>query len=111
VELALLLPLLALVTFAVVQIGLLARDRVALTHVARAAARAAVLDPNPAPVRSAAVEASSLDARRLTVTVRRRSGDRVVVVVAYRAPTDVPLVGALVGDVTFTERLVGRVEQ
>jgi hypothetical protein len=70
-----------------------------------------VLNPSPSAVRSAAVEASSLDAHRLTVAVRRGPGDRVAVVVAYRAPTDVPLIGSLVGDVTFTERLVGQVEQ
>jgi acetyl-CoA acetyltransferase len=84
---------------------------VALTHVARVAARAAVLDPRPGSVRSAAVAASSLDARRLAVTVRRGSAGRVTVVVAYRSPTDVPLIGPLLGDVTFTERLVGQVEQ
>jgi hypothetical protein len=34
----------------------------------------------------------------------------VTVVVTYRSPTDVPLVGALVGDVTMHERFVGRSE-
>jgi Flp pilus assembly protein TadG len=109
VELALLLPLLALITLAVVQVGLVARDRVALTHVARAAARAAVIDPSPVAARAAALDASSLDGRRLRVAVRRR-GDEVEVVVTYRSPTDVPLAGRLIGDVTFTERLVGRAE-
>ena len=109
VELALLLPLLALVTLAVVQVGLVARDRVALTHVAREAARAAVVDPSPGRVRAAAVRASSLDPRRLRVVVR---GDvDVTVEVTYRSPTDVPLIGRLVGDVTFTERFSGRAER
>jgi Flp pilus assembly protein TadG len=108
VELALLLPLLAAVTLAVVQVGAVARDRVALTHVAREAAREAVVDPSAARVRAAAVAASSLDPSRLRVVVH--PGDLVEVVVTYRSPTSVPLVGALVGDVTFTERLVGRAE-
>ena len=109
VELALLLPLLALVTLAVVQVGVVARDRVALTHVAREAARAAVVDPSPAEVRAAAVEASSLDPARLRVVVR---GDHeVTVVVTYRSATEVPLIGRLVDDVTFTERFVGRAEE
>ena len=109
VELALLLPLLALVTLAVVQVGLVARDRVALTHIAREAARAAVIDPSVANVRAAAARASSLETGRLRVSVR--DGDDVTVTVTYRSPTDVPLIGALVGDVTFTERFVGRTER
>jgi len=108
VELALLLPLLALVTLAVVQVGAVARDRVALTHVAREAARAAVVDPSPAAVRAAAVRASSLDPARLRVVLR--GGDEVTVVVTYRSATDVPLIGRLVGDVTFTEKFVGHAE-
>ena len=108
VELALLLPLLALVTLAVVQVGLVARDQVALTHVAREAARAAVVDPSSASVRAAAERASSLEPGRLRVVVR---GDvDVTVVVTYRSPTEVPLVGRLVGDVTLTERFSGRRE-
>jgi hypothetical protein len=59
-------------------------------------------------VRRAATAASSLDPARLSVVVH--PGEAVEVIVTYRSPTSVPLVGALVGDVTFTERLVGRAE-
>ena len=45
VEVALLLPLLALLLLAVVQVGLVVRDQVLVTHAAREAARAAAVDP------------------------------------------------------------------
>ncbi len=109
VELALLLPLLALLTMGIVQIGLLAHDRIALTHAAREAVRAAVVDPDAGSVRDAADRASALDPSRLTVDVID-DGDDVEVTVTYLAPTDVPVVGAVVGDVTMRERFVGRVE-
>ncbi len=108
-ELALLLPLLVTITLLVVQIGLIARDRVAVAHAARAAAREAVVDPRPDVVRAAATASTSLDAAGLQVTVLRQ-GDDVAVTVVYRAPTDVPLVGRWFGGVTVRERLVGRSE-
>ena len=109
VELALLLPFLAGLVLVVAQVAVVLRDRVALTHVARVATRVAVVDPDPAVVRAAAARAG-LDGRRVRVEVRTR-GEEVEVLVRYRAPTDVPLVGALVPDVTWEERLVGRIER
>lgn len=109
VELALLLPFLVGLILTVVQVGLIMRDRVALTHVARTAARVATVDPSPAAVGSAARHAG-LSGSRLSVRVIRR-GDLATVEVTYRAPTDVPLVGAVVGDVSMSERLVARVER
>jgi Flp pilus assembly protein TadG len=112
VELALLLPLLALLALGLVQLGLIARDRVAVTHVAREAVRTAVVDSSTDAVRAAAIKASSLDPSRLSTTVSDIGSDGdVTVTVTYRVPTDVPLVGALVGDVTLRERFVGRAEQ
>jgi Flp pilus assembly protein TadG len=111
VELALLLPLLVLLTLGLVQLGLLAHDRVALTHAAREAVRTAVVDPSPDAVHAAAVRASSLDASRLSTRVGGGGdGGDVTVVVTYRAPIDVPVVSSLVGDVTLTERFVGQSE-
>lgn len=109
VELALLLPFVAALVLVVAQTAVVLRDRVALTHVTRVAARVAVVDPDPAAVRAAAVRAG-LDSARLRVTVRVR-GDEVEVRVRYRAATDVPVVGALVPDVVWEERLVGRIER
>lgn len=109
VELALLLPFLVALVFGVIQVGLVLRDRVALTHVARVAARAAVVDPSVDNVTRAA-RGAGLEEGRLAVRVVRR-GEHVIVEVTYRAPTDVPMVGPVVGDVRLTERLVARVEQ
>jgi hypothetical protein len=58
--------------------------------------------------------AARLDGRRLSVTAtpagRRPRGSTVRVDVRYRAPTDVPLVGRLVGDVDLTGSATMRVE-
>lgn len=109
VELALLLPFLVGLALTVVQVGLVLRDRVALTHVTRVAARAATVDPSEANVRRAAAGAG-LDARRMSVRVQRR-GRLVSVEVKYRSPTDAPMVGVVVGDVGLSERLVAFVEE
>lgn len=112
VELAMAIPLIVLLTLAVVQVGVLARDRVATTHAARAAARAAAVDPSPSAVRQAAVRATGLDSERLQVLVSggAGAGSLVTVRVRYRDPTDVALIGAVVPDLDIVERLVARVE-
>ncbi len=108
-ELALLLPFLVLLLLAVVQIGLVASDRIAVEHVARAAARAAVTDPSTASVAAAARAASDLDPDRLSVTVTAGAapGSPFTVQVRYRSPTDVALVGRFLPDVVFHEALRG----
>jgi Flp pilus assembly protein TadG len=112
VELALLLPLVVVLLLAVLQVGLLARDVVLVTHASREAARAAATDPDPEAARTAATASSGLAADRLEVRVRGRgdAGSRVRVEVAYRAPTTVPLVGALLGDRTIRSSATMRVE-
>jgi Flp pilus assembly protein TadG len=112
VELALLLPLVVVLLLAVLQVGLLARDVVLVTHAAREAARAAAIDPDPAAAETAASAAAGLDPARLTTTVSGRAdaGSRVRVEVRYRSATDVPLVGALVGDRTLRAVVTMRVE-
>lgn len=111
-ELALLLPLLVTLLLGVVQVGLVVRSAVATTQAARAAARAAIVDPSTGSVTAAARAATALPSSRLVVTVGgdRRPGGWAVVIVRYRDPTDVPLVGRLVPPVTLVERLVVRVE-
>ncbi len=110
VELALVLPLLALVLLGVVQIALIGRDSIAVTHAARAAARAAAIDVGSGE--PAARGATGLDAARLSVTVTgdRERGGIVTVSVSYDDPTDVPLIGRLIGDVRLTDRFSARVE-
>jgi Flp pilus assembly protein TadG len=111
VELALVLPFLVLFVLLVVQFGLVVSDRIELAHAARAAARAAVEDPSPGAVIAAARHAADLDPSRLHVEVSggRTLGDTITVVVRYTSVTDVPLAGALVPNVSFSERLSAEV--
>ena len=112
VELALLLPVVVLLLLAVLQVGLLARDVVLVTHASREGARAAATDPDPGAARAAALASSGLDPDHLTVTAtgRGEAGSRVRVEVAYRAATTVPLIGALIGDRTVRSAATMRVE-
>ena len=112
VELALLLPVVVMVLLAVLQVGLVARDVVLVTHASREGARAAAVDPDAGAALEAARASSGLDPERLTVrsTGRREAGSRVTVVVSYRVRTAVPIVGALVGDRTVRSSATMRVE-
>lgn len=112
VEVALLLPLVATMLLGVVQVGLVVRDQVLVTHAAREAARAAAVAPTEAAARSGAEEAARLDPARLAVELSgsTQPGGRLTVTVRYRSPTTVPLVGALVGDRTLTATATMRVE-
>jgi Flp pilus assembly protein TadG len=113
VELALVLPLVMVLVLAVVQVGLVVRDQVLVVHAAREAARRAAVDPAPTAALEAARQAADLAPDRLTVVTSGRAGpgSRVVVQVRYRSPTDVPLAGSLVGDVTLNARATMRVER
>jgi Flp pilus assembly protein TadG len=112
VEVALLLPLLALLLLAVVQVGLVVRDQVLVTHAAREAARAAAVDPQAAVAREGAVTAARLDPVRLSVELSGSTepGGRLTVTVRYRAATTVPLAGALLADRTLVAEATMRVE-
>jgi Flp pilus assembly protein TadG len=113
VELALLLPVVALLLLVILQIGVLGRDLVLVSHASREAARAAAVDDDPDAAVAAARDASGLDPRRLEVAVtgRAAAGSRVRVTVTYRARTDVPLVGGLFGDRTLRSTTTMRVEE
>jgi len=108
VELALALPLVALLLLAVVQVGLVVRDQVLTVHAAREAARAAAVDPDPRAARAAALAGASLESRRVSVRVTRTGQS--VAVVTYRAPTDLPLVGPLMPDVLLRAKATMRTE-
>jgi len=112
VELALLLPVVVLLLLAVLQVGLMARDVVLVTHASREAARAAATDPAPSAALGAARSSSGLDPDRLSVDVsgRGKAGSRVRVEVTYRSPTAVPIIGALLGDRTIKSSATMRVE-
>jgi len=112
VEAALVLPLVITMLLAVVQVGLVVRAEVLVTHAAREAARAAAVNADPQAAVSAAKLATTLDGERMTVAIRGRDGpgSRVQVEVTYSLPTDVPLVGSLLGDVTLHAEATMRVE-
>jgi TadE-like protein len=112
VELAMIMPVVAILLLVVLQILSVSRDAVALTTATRAAARQAMVDPAAAPVRRAAASETRLVAGRLSVTIGGDTapGGLVTVTVRYRAPTDVSVVGRFVGDVVLTERFVAMVE-
>lgn len=106
------LPVVAILLLAVVQVALVARDQVAVVHAAREGARAAAVDPDPAAPRRAALAGGALDEARAKISTSGRGapGSRVTVEVRYRSPTQVPLVGGLVGDVELVAATTMRVE-
>lgn len=110
VELALIMPLLILLALSIVQVGVLVHMRVLVTHAAREAVREAAVGSGPDEVTIAAAAAGPLDPDRLSVDLET-SGERVVVSVHYDAPTEVFLVGPLLGDVGFDASATMRLEQ
>lgn len=113
VELALLLPLVAVLLLGLVQVAVVARDQVLVVHAAREAARAAAVDPDVDAARRAAEQAGPLAADRMRVDVSGRGdvGSRVRVDVSYTEPIRLPLLGAALGDVTLTSSATMRVER
>lgn len=96
VEFALLLPILLLLLLAVVQVGVLASDRLLLAQAARAGAREAAIQESDEGVREAATKAGAgLDPERLRLEVTRTGsrGSPVTVSLSY----DVRIVGVLAG--------------
>lgn len=113
VELALALPLVALLLLALVQLGFLVRDQVLVVHAAREGVRQAAVDASVDAARRAAAGSSGLAPDRMTVSMSGRGGpgSHVRITVTYRAPTDVPLVGAAVGDLQMHASATMRVEK
>jgi Flp pilus assembly protein TadG len=111
VELALVLPLLALLLLGMVQVGLVVRDQVLLTHAAREAVREAAVDPSPDASRRAALAGAPLEAARLKLqlTTEPEAG-RVNARLDYRSPTMVPVIGPLLPEVELTARASMRLE-
>ncbi|CAB4576251.1 MAG: pilus assembly protein [Actinobacteria bacterium] len=97
VELALALPVVILVLLGVVQVAVVVRDQLVTQHAAREAARAAAVSASPTTAASRAAAPLGLDDLGVRVSA---AGDVVRVEVRSRTRTDVPLIGALVGDVT-----------
>jgi Flp pilus assembly pilin Flp len=109
VEFALILPLVIFAALAIIQVGLLVRDHLAVVHAAREAVRAASVDPDPSSAVHAAHE--TLPHAEVDVSPRPSVGEPITVEVRYRAVTDVPLVGVLFPDPVLRSRAVMRVER
>ena len=112
VELALCLPVVAVLLLLVVQAGLLVADQVAVVQAAREAARRASVDPDPEAARRAAL-GGRLVPGRTRVVVERVPGRPEVVraTVDHRAATDVPVVGRLLPDLQLQASAAMAVEQ
>lgn len=113
VELALLLPFVALFAWALVELGSLATDNVRLWHAAREAARVGAVDPDPAAIREAA-EASGL--HPIEVGVRpgpegRIQGEPLTIDITYRPEFTAPLIGDLLDRIVMTAEATMRIER
>jgi len=109
VEVALAFPVVVLMLLALVQVVLVVGDQIAVVQAAREGARAAaVTDGTAEDGITAARAATGLDAGRLAVQIAM--GSEVQATVRYRSPTDVPIVGRLLGDVALQARAVMRAE-
>lgn len=111
VELAIAFPVVVLAVLLVLQLALVGRDQLLVSHAGREAARAAAVDPGAGPARRGALDATTgLDPARLDVDTHRR-GDRIEVELTYRARTALPLVGPLVPDPVLRSSVTMRVEE
>jgi Flp pilus assembly protein TadG len=93
-EFAMVLPLLLIVTLALVQVGLIVRDRLVLADAARAGAREAAVTDDAGRIRDAVDRAAAaLDTERISVTVERSGrGAPVTVTVGYADSTSISAV-------------------
>ena len=109
VELAFALPVVVLALLLVVQMALIARAQILVVDAARSGARAAAVGESP---EGPAAETPGLDPGRVAVSTSGGGspGSMVRVTVRYRAPTDVPLVGGLLGEPTVEASVAMRVE-
>ncbi len=110
VELALGFPVVLIGILLVLQLALVARDQLLVSHATREAARAAAVEPHAGAARAGALASTTaLDPGRLQVDADR-VGERVRVTVRYRSRTVLPLVGALVPDPTLHGSVTMRIE-
>lgn len=113
VELALLLPIVTLLAWALVEIGMIATDNVRLWHAAREAARVGAVDPDPAAIREAA-ESSGLGPIDLSVrpgAEDRIQGEPLTVTLSHRPISNAPLIGKLFESIVMTAEATMRIEQ
>ena len=110
VELAIGFPVVLLGVLLVLQLALVGRDQLLLSHATREAARSAAVDARAGAAREGALESTTgLDPDRLHVDADR-IGERVRVSITYRSRTALPLVGPLVPDPTLHSSVTMRAE-
>jgi hypothetical protein len=109
VEFALILPLFFAFMVLLFQVALIGRDEVLVVHAARVAAREASLTADPAQIRAAARR--TLSSAEVGIVHRGGPGGLTEVEVSYVARTDLPIVGALLPDITLRARASMPVER
>jgi Flp pilus assembly pilin Flp len=112
VELALCLPILALLLAAIVEIGVLVGDQARVWHAAREAVRVATVDRDVDDIREAA---AAVGLRDIEVAVQPDAGNRiqgepVSVSVTYDPPGHVPLLGDLLSRAELHAEATMRIE-
>jgi Flp pilus assembly protein TadG len=115
VEFALVLPILVLLLFSVIQLGMVYKNYLALTDAVRAGARKATVsrlagDPNGTAVSAVDSAAADLDASKLAVVVDStwQQGQDVTVSASY--PYEISLLGIVVKSGTLSTTITERVE-
>ena len=100
VELVLVLPVVVLALLLVIQVALVARAQIVVVEAAREGARAAAVERTAAAATAAVVRTPGLPdgCARTEVSIGAGQGGIATVTVVCRVPTDVPLIGPLVGD-------------
>jgi Flp pilus assembly protein TadG len=107
VEFALVLPVVVVMAFGLVVVGLAVRNELAVELAAREGARAAVTSASPA-VTAAAAATRAVD---LPIAVATTSdATTITVTVTYVDPLDVAIIGALIGPVTHTASVTMAIE-
>jgi Flp pilus assembly protein TadG len=98
VEFALVLPIVLAIVLALVQVGLLVRDRLLVESAVRAGARTAAVDPREEAVRASVLRAApALDEGAVSLAIARAGtrGEPVTVTLTYVASIRVPFVAWL----------------
>ncbi len=112
VELALCLPLVALLLGVVFELAMVAVDQVRLVHTAREIARAAVVDPDPDVARRVA-SASGLEPLQIAVDPTaegRVQGEALTVSLEYVPRSRLPLMDLWVDDIRLRAATTMRIE-
>lgn len=105
------IPVLAIVFLLLVQVAVVMLDQLAVTQVAREAARAAAVSPSPRVAVAAGREATRLKADRLDIAVGPRNHDGMVhITVTYRSRVVMPVTDVVLFEPVVTAKAAMAVE-